>query len=165
MHELLQGCSTRQQPRVQHKGLTVQPFGLRYTCGDGMQNPTLMLTHQWDWAVPERSLASASCIWQIYNFSCVTSMPFQSRSSCLLCYMRRQVHMQPTGCLQHSGNLCVWWFVWISGNELDWHKNTGKAASQMLLLWFGCIFWEYLTFVPLSGLQIIYLPGGLDSVS
>lgn len=98
------------------------------------------LGDQWAWAVPEQSLASAGCVQQIYNLSCVISMCCQSRSSCLLCYMQRQVYMRPTSCLKHFGNLCAWmvylcfWkWAWLTQKH---RKSCIPAAFAMTWLCF-----------------------------
>lgn len=80
-HTLTQGCSMRQQPRVQPKGLTLLlcSFWAHFTCGNGMQNPTVVLTHQWGWAVPEQSLAS---VLQVLQVCALSSGP---PACCIIC--------------------------------------------------------------------------------
>lgn len=118
--------------------------GVVYTCGATMQNPMAVLRHQWGWAVPQESLASAGCICQIYNFSCVTSMCSQSRSSCLLSYMQRQVYKQPRGCPQHFGNFCAW-MVYL--HLWEWASLTQKHRKSCIPDAFGmvslCFLWIF----------------------
>lgn len=141
------------------------PSGLTYTYGDEMQNPMAVLRHRQGWAVPERSLESPGYLWQNFIFSCIMSTCSPSPGPPACCGKCRDKAIPSLRAVFNIlENSVHEWF--ISRNKFNWCKNTGKAASQMLLVWLGCVFWKYLAFIALSGLlQIIYLPGGQDSVS
>ena len=135
MHTLTQGCSTQ----VQSKGLTVavQPGGSFTPVGTGWKNPTAVLRYQWGWVVPEKRLASAGWLCQIYDFSYVMNACFQSKSSGLLCYMQRQVSMQPTGCLQCVGNLRAW-MVYLYFWKLAWLTRRHRKScipNAFAMIW------------------------------
>lgn len=156
-HACTQGCSMRQQPRVQPKGLTLllcSLWGHLYLWRRDAKS------HGWDTSGAEQS---QSRVWPqlvVFSKSRICPVLWACAASlgppvcCVMCRDKSICSLQAVlSILETSVHE---WLICVSGNELDWHKNTGKAASQMLLLWFGCVFREYLAYVALFGLlQII----------
>lgn len=155
IHRPGQGCSTMQQP-IQPKGddpAAAQPVG-----------PRILMEMAWEilWLSSDAcgaeqclgSLASASCIQQIYNSSCITNVCSQTRSSCLVCVCRdKTIH----------GLSSAFWkplcmndlFAFLKTSLVDTKKQE-KLHPRCFSLWFDCVFLEYLAFIMLPGLlQIV----------
>lgn len=141
-------CSMKDRHRSNPKGWLCHCAicGVIYTGGNRRQNPSAVLRHQWGWAVPGQSLASAGFTGKSTVSPVSWAWAFSSGppARCVLCRDKSMCNLQAVvSVLETSVHE---WFICVSETSLN-DPKTGKAASQMLLLWFGCVSRGYFVFV------------------
>lgn len=124
MHTLPQGSSMRQQPWVQPRGSAPAPV-LCNLWGGGLQKPTTVLEHQWGWAVPRwsdlRCLYLANLQFLLCQEHVLPAKALQSPVCCVVCRNQSTCSLQAVSSILETS--LHEWFIYTSGNELDWHEK------------------------------------------
>lgn len=111
--------------------------GVIYTGGNRRQNPTAVLKHQWGWAVPGQSLASADFIGKstISPVSWARAFSSGPPAGCVVCRDKPLCNLQAIVSVLEI--FVHEWFICVSGNKLEWPQKHRKTCilDALAMIW------------------------------